>query len=52
MKFLMAIDTNRYEILFFVVPKAASELNMMDLEIFHAATMLATPAVAVEYFGP
>jgi hypothetical protein len=45
-KFRVAIGTSRYEIAFFVVSQIASGLDVMHLEIFHAATMLATPAVA------
>jgi hypothetical protein len=51
-KFRVAIGTKGYEIAFFVVSQIASGLDVMHLEIFHAATMLATPAVAGEYFAP
>ena len=48
----MTISAKRHEIAFFVVSQIASGLDVMHLEIFHAATMLATPAVAVEYLVP
>ena len=40
--------TKRYEIIFVVVTQKAAGLNMMHLECMHAATILATPAVALE----
>jgi len=52
MKSPVAVITKGYEIIFLVVPEAATELNMMDLKIFHATTMLATPAVAMQYLLP
>lgn len=42
---LVAFVTKRYEIVFAVVPKPATGLNVMDLKVFQAATMLAAPAI-------
>ena len=50
--FHMTVDTKRYEIVFLVVPEVASGTNMMDLEILRGTTMLAAPAVAVQYLLP
>ena len=44
----MAAGTKRYKILFVVVSKAASGLNVVDLKILKAATMSAAPPVAVQ----
>jgi hypothetical protein len=51
-KFLVTVNTNGYEIVFLVVPEAATRLNMMNLKIFHATTMLATPAIADQDRSP
>ena len=48
----MTVDTKRYEIVFLVIPEVASGTNMMDLEILRGTTMLAAPAVAVQYLLP
>lgn len=52
MNFHMTVDTKRYEIVFLVIPEVASGTNMMDLEILRGTTMLAAPAVAVQYLLP
>ena len=52
MNFRVAVYAKRYEIVFLVVPEAASGTNMMDLKILRGTTMLAAPAVTVEYFAP
>ena len=52
MNFRMTVYAKRYEIVFLVVPETASGTNMMDLKILRGTTMLAAPAVAVEYFLP
>jgi hypothetical protein len=46
--FRVTISTKRYEIVFLVVPKVATGLNMMDLKILQAATVLAAPAITVQ----
>jgi hypothetical protein len=51
-KLSVAVNTKRYEVAFFVVPEVASGLDVVHLEIFRAATMLAAPAVAGEYLVP
>ncbi len=51
-QFFVAVITNRYEVAFFVVPEVTSGLDVVHLEIFHAATMLAAPAIAGEYLVP
>ena len=48
----MTVSAKRHEIAFFVIPEVASGLDMMHLEIFHAATMLAPPAVAIQDLLP
>jgi hypothetical protein len=48
----MALSTKRYEIIFLVVSKVTSKLNVMDLKVLQAAAMLATPAVSVQYLFP
>ena len=52
MKSLVAVSTKRYEIVFLVVPEAASGLNMVYLKILQAATVLASPGITVQYLLP
>lgn len=52
MKFGMSVHTKRYEIAFFIVPQEASRLNVMDLKPLRRATVLAAPAVTVQYLLP
>ena len=47
-KSLMAVHTKRYEIVFLVVSKQASELNVVHLKVLQAAAMLAAPAITVQ----
>lgn len=48
----MTVGTKRYEIVFLIIPKAATGLNMMGLKVLQAATMLAAPAITVQYPFP
>ena len=47
MKPVMAVSTKCYEVAFSVVSEQPSGLNMVHLKIFHVATMLAAPSVAL-----
>jgi hypothetical protein len=48
----MARETQRYKILFRVIPEMTPPNNVMHLKIFHASTMLAPPAVALQDLTP
>jgi hypothetical protein len=43
----MAVSTKCYEVAFLVVSEKPSGLNMVHLKVFHVATMLAAPGVAL-----
>lgn len=51
-KFRVAVSTKRDEIVFVVVSELASELNVVYLKVLQAATMLAAPAITVQYLIP
>ncbi|GAC1439892.1 MAG: hypothetical protein NVSMB58_36860 [Terriglobales bacterium] len=43
----MTMFTKSYKVLFAVIPPVAAEFLVMDLKLFHAATTLASPVVAL-----
>ena len=47
---LMARSAEGEQILVSVMAQSAPPLNVMDLEIFHASAILATPAVSLQNF--
>jgi hypothetical protein len=44
----VTVSTKRYEIAFVVVSRLTSKLQVVDFEIFHRTTLLASPAIALE----
>jgi hypothetical protein len=51
-KVFMAGSAKSDEISFFISPKSASKLDVMNLEVLLATASLATPAVSVQYLFP
>jgi hypothetical protein len=51
-KSFMARIAKGDEISFFISPKSASKLDVMNLEVLLAAAMLTTPAVSFQYLFP
>ena len=47
---LVALDTQRYEILSRIIAQAAPGLNVMDLQTLDTPARLATPAVSLQDF--
>jgi hypothetical protein len=47
---LVALDAKSYEILSRIIAQSTPRLNVMNLEILHASTRLATPAVSLQDF--
>jgi hypothetical protein len=47
--FSVAPTAKSDEVAFHVVPQMATQLNVMDLQIFGIAAALASPAIALEY---
>jgi hypothetical protein len=47
----VAISTQRDQVFVSVVAQTASRANVMDLETIGTTAVLASPAVALQYFG-
>ena len=45
----MAVGTKGYQVFFRVASRMASELNVVNLQMLHAATKLAAPAIALQH---
>jgi len=48
----MALDTERYEICFRVVPQMTSRIYVMHFEVNTRTTVLATPSIPLEHLAP
>jgi hypothetical protein len=49
MHLFVTIRAQCYQVLFQVATRSAAELEVMDLQVLHAAAELAAPAVAFQY---